>query len=182
MFKLSNKEAKALWAIVGAFCFLVLILLLIMNISLFFVALIVMVAALCLIKIYRPQWLEAFKKTPKPEETPAPPSGEKPGQPFSAKLVLLYSGSQIQVNRPDFLIGRSRDCDFVLSGNDSISKRHAIIRYDENKGQSTLIDRGSKNGTKLNGQMLLPDCPYPLKPGDVIQIEDRLLTVRQKSA
>ncbi|MBR6184890.1 MAG: FHA domain-containing protein [Clostridia bacterium] len=104
---------------------------------------------------------------------------------FATKIILLYySGStnqQIPVNKPEFTIGRGADCDFTLTGNTNISKKHCVIRYDENKRQSLLVDKQSKNGTKLNGQALVPNQPYPLHGGDMIQIDDRVLTVQHKN-
>ena len=54
-----------------------------------------------------------------------------------------------------------------------VSSRHAEIR--QKADQFVLIDVGSKNGTRLNGEPLIPKKEYPLKPEDQIAIGDFLL-------
>jgi hypothetical protein len=56
----------------------------------------------------------------------------------------------------------------------SISARHCTIRYD--RGQFTLIDHNTPNGTQLNGRPLQPDKPAVLRDGDEITLGD---SVRQ---
>lgn len=46
-------------------------------------------------------------------------------------------------------IGRSPSCDIVLDGDQLVSRRHALMRFD---GQHfTIVDLGSSNGTYVNG-------------------------------
>ncbi len=54
-----------------------------------------------------------------------------------------------------------------------VSRRHAMVRV-EASGCS-IEDLKSDNGTSLNGQRLEPERAYPLKDGDVIQIQGREL-------
>jgi hypothetical protein len=49
-----------------------------------------------------------------------------------------------------------------------ISRRHAKIRRAGNGYE--IIDLSSTNGTKLNGERLVPDKPYPLANGAQIQL------------
>lgn len=57
-----------------------------------------------------------------------------------------------------------------------ISRKHAIIIL---QGGSIFIqDCGSDNGTYLNGKRLEAGSNYPLKPGDVVSIENRELRLR----
>src|SRR5262249_36320632 len=48
----------------------------------------------------------------------------------------------------DVAIGRSPACDVVLEGDQLVSRRHALLRY--NGSQYTVVDLGSSNGTYLN--------------------------------
>ena len=50
----------------------------------------------------------------------------------------------------------------------SISGQHCTIQFDQ--GRFHITDNGSANGTAVNGNLLLPDDPYPLNDGDEIQL------------
>ncbi|GEM_PF-3608937 len=54
-----------------------------------------------------------------------------------------------------------------------VSSRHAEIRQKEDR--YFLIDIGSKNGTRLNGEPLIAKKEYPLRPEDQITIGDFVL-------
>jgi predicted component of type VI protein secretion system len=47
-------------------------------------------------------------------------------------------------------VGRLPDCHVVIE-HPSVSKRHAVLRWDEPSARATLEDVGSKNGTFING-------------------------------
>jgi predicted component of type VI protein secretion system len=49
----------------------------------------------------------------------------------------------------ELLVGRQPDCDLVLD-HDSVSKRHALLRWHESKRYCTVQDFGSTNGTFVN--------------------------------
>lgn len=53
-----------------------------------------------------------------------------------------------------------------------ISRRHA--RVEERQGRFFLVDVGSKNGTWLNGQRLVPHRPYPLTNGDEVLLAEEI--------
>jgi pSer/pThr/pTyr-binding forkhead associated (FHA) protein len=63
------------------------------------------------------------------------------------------------------VIGRSRDCDIVLTDS-NVSRRHAEIRPRGGDGW-TIIDLDSTNGVKVNGRAV---GSAPLKPGDQIDV------------
>ena len=54
-----------------------------------------------------------------------------------------------------------------------ISRTHAVVFFED--GKWLLVDDRSPNGTSLNGTRLTPAYSYPLKHGDVIEIESRRL-------
>jgi FHA domain/Domain of unknown function (DUF1707) len=60
-------------------------------------------------------------------------------------------------------IGRSPECDFVLS-HPTISRRHAQLRRRQQGWE--LLDLGSTNGTRVNGWQL--GAAQPVYPGDVV--------------
>jgi pSer/pThr/pTyr-binding forkhead associated (FHA) protein len=52
--------------------------------------------------------------------------------------------------------------------NFGVSRRHAILRLDENRVY--LTDNGSKNGVTLNDELLNPGSPYLVRSGDSISL------------
>lgn len=70
-------------------------------------------------------------------------------------LPPLRSTDELQV-------GRQLDCDLVID-DDSVSKRHAVLRWDEATQVCKLQDFGSTNGTRVNvvipikGEVILND-------------------------
>ncbi len=68
-------------------------------------------------------------------------------------------------------IGRSPSCDIVLDGDQLVSRRHALLRYD---GQHfTIVDLGSSNGTYVNGTEIRETTP--LAEGDRILLGEHEL-------
>ncbi|HMF94331.1 MAG TPA: protein kinase [Vicinamibacterales bacterium] len=79
-------------------------------------------------------------------------------------------GRTIRVTHALFRIGRSGDCDLILPDS-GWSREHAAINYD-NDG-FVLVDKGSRNGTYLNGRRV---TQAPLLFGNVITIGQTELT------
>jgi pSer/pThr/pTyr-binding forkhead associated (FHA) protein len=79
------------------------------------------------------------------------------GGPFAERPVPL--------TRQVTLLGREADCDIVVP-DDQASRHHAEVRWDH--GRVHLVDRGSLNGTRVNGQGVLGQVP--LREHDVIEI------------
>ncbi|MBX5484411.1 MAG: FHA domain-containing protein [Myxococcaceae bacterium] len=73
-------------------------------------------------------------------------------------------------------LGRADENDIVLSG-DLVSRRHA--RFKVTGDVLVIEDLGSRNGSRLNGEPLRGTAP--LKHGDVIQVGENALAVRQPS-
>jgi pSer/pThr/pTyr-binding forkhead associated (FHA) protein len=70
------------------------------------------------------------------------------------------------------VIGRSSTCDVTVSGRFT-SRRHA--RLFRRGGQLLVEDLGSRNGTLLNGELVLE--PTPIGPGDVLEISDFIISI-----
>lgn len=68
-------------------------------------------------------------------------------------------------------IGRAPNSDIVLA-DASVSKMHAYFHKDAVKGEYSVTDVGSSNGTKLNGVALVPDGTTPIKDGDELVIAE----------
>ncbi|MDR3709013.1 MAG: FHA domain-containing protein [Capsulimonadaceae bacterium] len=64
-------------------------------------------------------------------------------------------------------VGREHG-DIVLPDK-TVSRHHAHIVYDEDRGLYSVEDTDSTNGTSVNGQRLLPRVPHPVLPGDDVQ-------------
>jgi len=79
--------------------------------------------------------------------------------------VVVAEGKRMPVGPGGAVIGRSRECDIVLSDS-NVSRRHAEIR--PAGGDSwTITDLGSTNGVKVNGR---PVSSAPLQSGDAVVV------------
>jgi len=83
------------------------------------------------------------------------------------RAMLLAEGKRYAVGPAGATIGRSRECDIVLSDS-NVSRRHAELRP---LGDGwTVTDLGSTNGVRVNGRKLAPNEPHALKAGDRIDV------------
>lgn len=100
--------------------------------------------------------------TPKASElaTEVLPAVSAPGRP--ARLVELTTGTVISIAAREMTVGRSEECDLVLSGK-GLSRRHALIRAD---GSSYVVSDESTNGTFVNGERVTGR--RALVPGDIV--------------
>ncbi|GAB4207445.1 MAG: hypothetical protein OHK0022_35670 [Roseiflexaceae bacterium] len=108
-----------------------------------------------------------------PPRPPAPmPQPVPVGPPVVAGWgALLVVGGPVMPMRftlaaAETVLGRSPDCTIAISGDETISRRHALVRNDGS--QVTLEDLGSSHGTYLNGQRIVGRTP--VRRGDVMQI------------
>ena len=68
------------------------------------------------------------------------------------------------VEKLPFVLGKAEDCDAVLYFSSEISRHHA--RIERTGDHVTITDLSSANHPRLNGGLLTPGAPYPIKPGD----------------
>ena len=87
------------------------------------------------------------------------------------------SRSQKSFHAKDGSIGRSEDCDWVLSAS-GVSRVHAMVRY--LNGIYFIEDR-STNGMLLNGSPLIKGDPAALKNGDRLQIDTFEVVARMEA-
>ncbi|HMP54409.1 MAG TPA: FHA domain-containing protein, partial [Candidatus Melainabacteria bacterium] len=84
----------------------------------------------------------------------------------TAFLVDLVSNRKIPVTTPRCRVGRDDHNDIVISGDQSISRFHFIISFEN--GQYLVQDAKSRHGTFLNGNQI--GEPEPINDGDVLKI------------
>lgn len=97
-------------------------------------------------------------------------SGIKKAQIVATKAPQGHSLPQIALER-SMQFGRRKDCQIVLAV-DNISRRHAMIQWDDIHSQYAVFDQGSSIGTRVNGKLLPSNRRYYLVEGDLITIGD----------
>ena len=93
--------------------------------------------------------------------------------------LLKIGKRRVELGPGDNEIGRDPQCD-VLINDASVSRDHARITLAA--GVATLVDRGSKNGTRVNGTLI--KAPVELQDGDKLtfgQVSARYETGRRNS-
>jgi pSer/pThr/pTyr-binding forkhead associated (FHA) protein len=85
----------------------------------------------------------------------------------------------VSFDGPRVAIGRGSACDLRLP-DASVSGRHASIRA--NGAQWTVVDEGSTNGTRLNGERIAVQSPRRLETGDVLLLGRVELVVKLGAA
>lgn len=93
-------------------------------------------------------------------------------------LHLMESGQILSLpSQSDFTIGRATEGQPILPDVDlttfdafsqGVSRLHAALRVANQK--LFVIDLGSSNGTRVNGQKILPHIEYPLNHGDILAL------------
>jgi pSer/pThr/pTyr-binding forkhead associated (FHA) protein len=72
----------------------------------------------------------------------------------------------------EFMFGRGPECD-IRPISDLVSRQHCLLRIAEERAM--IRDLGSRNGTLLNGNLILGE--QPLRHGDTLQIGPLILEV-----
>lgn len=85
----------------------------------------------------------------------------------TAFLVRRKTNESITVNRDVFKIGKDFSCDYVVTDNNAVSRRHATLY--RNLSMFYIGDDGSKNHTYVNG-MILMDNQVELHNGDIVKL------------
>lgn len=86
-------------------------------------------------------------------------------------LIRKKSGARVEIDRPEFLIGREASkVTYCVSDNPSVGRVHAklIVR----DGATYIMDMQSTNGTFVNGVKCLPNKEKLLKKGDKVKLAD----------
>ena len=88
----------------------------------------------------------------------------------SQTALLLLDGRRMVVGPAGSTLGRSRQCDVVLS-DPNVSRQHAEIR--PRGGSWVLTDLGSTNGSRINGRAV--QGLEVIRPGDEIELGSTVL-------
>lgn len=93
-------------------------------------------------------------------------------------LHLIESGMILNLSgQPEFTLGRASEGQPVVPDVDltpyeayaqGVSRLHAALRLNDQR--VFITDLGSSNGTRVNGQKILPNVDYPLNHGDVVAL------------
>jgi hypothetical protein len=96
----------------------------------------------------------------------------------SVSLHLIESGMILQLSgQTEFTIGRVVEGQSILPDVDlspyeayahGVSRLHIALKL--NNQRVFITDLGSSNGTRVNGQKILPNVDYPLNHGDVVSL------------
>ena len=130
-------------------------------------------------------------EAPAPEPGPAAPaargsgrtmvfsSAERLREPLEAarsahrsRILVVVEGKRMPLGPDGALIGRSRDCDIVMTSTD-VSRRHAEIRATPEGW--TIHDLGSTNGVRVNGERVRG--AEPIHAGDTIELGAARLSI-----
>lgn len=97
---------------------------------------------------------------------------------FAARLFANYGDAPVLVLKPrkpsadraiPVTLGRSRDVD-VRIRRPSVSGHHAEVMFDPVSEEYSIVDRGSRNGTFLNSEVLLVEVPHRISSGDRLEL------------
>jgi hypothetical protein len=99
--------------------------------------------------------------------------GANPQNVVTGPVALLFAFDELSVStlpplrgKDELVAGRQPDCELVVD-EPSVSKRHAVLRWDEAAARCTVEDLGSTNGTFINGSIRVRK-ETPLRDGDVV--------------
>lgn len=93
-------------------------------------------------------------------------------------LHLIESGMILKLSgKPEFTLGRIAEGQTAVPDVDlapyegyaqGVSRVHAVLHL--NNQRVFITDLGSSNGTRVNGQKVLPNVDFPLNHGDVVSL------------
>ncbi|MEC0257780.1 DUF6382 domain-containing protein [Paenibacillus lautus] len=113
----------------------------------------------------------------------SPDAAARPAVQHSAGVYLelnepnTATPQRIELHQPHFIIGRSPDvAQFVAQG---VGTSRAHVELSRESGGYVLKDLGSRNGTMLKGESMVPYKEYPLMEGDVFIIAGWSFTLRR---
>jgi len=107
-----------------------------------------------------------------PRQEPLPPvAPQRPKKALTHAWLVAKDGRSHQLCAGETSIGRSADNDIYITGDTTLSKQHAKIV--EQNDHYRIIDLGSTNGTRVNGNWLRQ--PMLLESDDEVQFGDHTL-------
>lgn len=99
-----------------------------------------------------------------------------PPRPRGSCLVRLEDGVAWPLKEGSTVVGAGTGCGLQLRGLKGLSRKH--VAFQLSTCGCKLMDLGSTNGVKLNGNRIPAGVPVTIKEGDRIQLARTLFTVR----
>jgi hypothetical protein len=106
------------------------------------------------------------------------PAGAPPAAEIVVQLHMVDNGQIYNLaNQTEFTIGRTAEGQPILPDVDlspfeayaqGVSRLHAALKIHNQR--VVITDLGSSNGTRVNGQKIVPHVDYPLNHGDMIAL------------
>ncbi len=102
---------------------------------------------------------------------------------YIIKIIESNEIIQLEENK-EYTLGRVADGQPILPDIDltvnkaysyGVSRIHATIKYSGDK--IVIVDLESSNGTRVNGQKILPQIEYPINRGDLVALGKLLLKI-----
>jgi pSer/pThr/pTyr-binding forkhead associated (FHA) protein len=120
-----------------------------------------------------------FLSTPVPVPPTAPMPGAMNGGEIVISLHFIDNGNVVHLTgKNEYILGRKIDLDSKIPDVDlnqfdafsqGVSRMHACIKVGAGQHVS-IIDLGSSNGTRVNGQKVVSQSEFPLNHGDVVAL------------
>ena len=85
-------------------------------------------------------------------------------------LVRVKTNELIPILHKEFMVGKSINCDYQISDNRKVSRKHVIFRI--SNGECYVRDNDSTNHTFINGQLIQPGVEIMLSNDDYIRLGD----------
>ena len=85
-------------------------------------------------------------------------------------LVRVKTNELIPILHKEFMVGKSVNCDYQITDNKKVSRKHAIFRI--SNGECYVRDNDSTNHTFINGQLIQPGVEIMLSNDDYIRRGD----------
>ncbi len=118
------------------------------------------------------------KKTRKNPVLDSPSMTYRPGSESQISLHLIDSGKVLALaGRNEFTLGRITEGQPILPDVDltpfeaysqGVSRLHAALKVVDQR--VVVVDLGSSNGTRVNGQKIVPNVDYPISHGDILAL------------
>ena len=109
---------------------------------------------------------------------PRPQEPAKDGDEARVALFLIDNDSVLDLSgKSEFTLGRvieghpafpDLDLTAFEAYAQGVSRQHAIVRIIQE--QVIILDLNSSNGTRVNGQKIIPHVEYPLQDGDIVAL------------
>ena len=94
--------------------------------------------------------------------------GQQYAQEYAGQEIAFIGENSLEGSkRQAVALGRSRSCEIRIDST-SVSKHHASIAFDRERGSYSVTDNNSRNGTCINGELTVAGIATPLWAGAYI--------------